>query len=73
MPDSTPISNIKGYAAETHPGQAHIDRWHRVLAAFGVLDHNSPMTALEAQGYGDMGWDRWIPVVAELKALEAAQ
>ena len=71
--DSTLIATIKVYAAETWKSTDHVDRWNRVLAAFGVLDHSSPMTATEAQGYVDMGWDRWIPVVAELKALEAAQ
>ena len=71
--DSTLIATIKVYAAETWKSMDHVDRWNRVLAAFGVLDHNSPMTATEAQGYVDRGWDRWIPVVAELKALEAWQ
>ena len=71
--DPTLIAIIKVYAAETWKSTDHVDRWNRVLAAFGVLDHNSPMTSAEAQKYVDMGWDRWIPVVAELKALEAAQ
>ena len=71
--DPTLIATIKGYAAETWKSTDHVDRWNRVLAAFGVLDHSSPMTATEAQVYVDRGWERWVPVLAELKALEAAQ
>ena len=75
MPDSTPISNIRGYAAETHHGQEHVDRWHRVLKTLGAEEFPglTTMTSGEAQGYADMGWDRWIPVVAELKIFEAWQ
>ena len=75
MPDSTPISNIKGYAAETHHGQDHMDGWHRVLKTLGAEEFPglTTMTSAKAQGYADRGWDRWIPVVAELKVFEAWQ
>ena len=71
--DPALIVQVRGYAAETHHGQAHVDRWQRVLAAFGD-DNNgyTPMTAAEAQTYADRGWQRWVPVVAALAALEAA-
>ena len=75
MPDSTLISNIKGYAAETHHGQEHVDRWHRVLKTLGVEEFPSltTMTSGEAQKYAYNGWPGWIPIVAELKVFEAQQ
>ena len=30
------------------------------------------MTAAEAQGYSDRGWQRWDPVAEELKKKEAS-
>ena len=68
------VTNIHSYTAETHNGQEHVDRWHRVLEAFGVesFDNLEPMTATEAQTYADHSWDRWIPVVTELQRLEAS-
>ena len=73
--DSTLISNIKEYAAETYRGQDHIDRWHRVLKTLGVEEFPSltTMTSGEAYTYVQQGWNRWIPVVAELKVFEAWQ
>ena len=53
----------------------HTGRWDRVLLAFGetVADTSlTPMTADEAQTYADRGWQRWTPVVAALRAVEAA-
>ena len=73
--DQTLISNIKGYAAETWKSTDHVDRWNRVLKTLGAEEFPSltTMTSAEAQIYADRGWDRWIPVVAELKAFEAWQ
>ena len=73
--DSTLISNIKEYAAETYRGQEHVDRWHRVLKTLGVEEFPSltTMTSGEAYTYVQQGWNRWIPVVAELKVFEAWQ
>ena len=71
--DPALVAQVRGYAAETHHGQAHVDRWRRVLAAFGDDNGYTPMTAAAAQTYADKGWQRWVPVVAALKALEAAQ
>ncbi len=70
--DPALVAQVRGYAAETHQGQAHVDRWKRVLAAFGDDNGYTPMTAAEAQTHADKGWQRWVPVVAALEALEAA-
>ena len=53
----------------------HTDRWDRALLAFGetVADTSlTPMTADEAQGYADRGWERWVEVAAALRDLESA-
>ena len=73
--DQTLISNIKEYAAETYRGQEHVDRWHRVLKTFGVEEFPglTTMTSEEAYTYVQQGWNRWIPVVAELKVFETWQ
>ncbi len=75
--DPQVVANVKVWVAETHNGAEHVNRWQRVLVAFGVLDaagvSGVAMTAAEAQGYADRGWPRWVPVVAELTALEASQ
>ncbi len=70
--DPALVAQVRGYAAETHQGQEHVDRWKRVLAAFGDDNGYTPMTAAEAQIHADKGWQRWVPVVAALEALEAA-
>ena len=69
--DPALVAQVRGYAAETHQGQAHVDRWKRVLAAFGDDNGYTPMTAAEAQTHADKGWQRWVPVAAALAALEA--
>ena len=69
--DPALIAQVRGYAAETHEGQAHVERWRRVLAAFGDDNGYTAMTAAEAQTYADRGWQRWVPVVDALAALEA--
>ena len=71
--DPALVAQVRGYAAETQHGQEHVDRWMRVLAAFGDDNGYTPMTAAEAQAFADKGWQRWVPVVAALAALEAAQ
>ena len=53
--------------------KAHTDRWDRALLAFGetVADTTlSPMTAAEAQGFADRGWERWVEVAAALRELQ---
>ena len=66
------IATVKGYAAETHNGDAHMDRWKRVLAALGEDNGYTPMTAAEAQVNADTYWaSRWDPVVEALTEIEA--
>ena len=63
------MTTFCSYAQETNKGFDHVLRWMRVLTALGVVED---MTAAEAQGYADSGWERWDPVVEELDALEAS-
>ena len=54
----------------TSPG--HVERWSRVLAAFGESNawSNNPMTIAEAQAQADRGLKRWAPVAPALECLE---
>ena len=54
----------------TSPG--HVERWSRVLAAFGESNSYSsnPMTVAEAQAQADRGLQRWKPVAPALECLE---
>ena len=70
--DPALVALVRGYAAETHHGQEHVDRWKRVLAAFGDDNGHTAMTAAEARVFAGKGWQRWVPVAAALEALEAA-
>ncbi len=70
------IADVRGYAAETGNGEAHVHRWKRVMLAFGESVPGftgSPMTAAEAQSYADKGWTRWNPIVTVLTALQTPQ
>ncbi len=67
------IAEVRGYAIETQEGLAHVERWMRVLAAFGDNNGQNPMTAVEAQTYANRGWSRWEPIAAALTEIEAAQ
>ena len=67
-PDEQVIADVRGYAAETQNGHAHVLRWMRVLHTFDAL---SDVTSAEAQGFADTYWAlRWDPIVAELEKLE---
>ena len=46
-PDHTPLEKAQNWAAETHHGVAHQDRWNRVAAALGADNGYSPMTMTE--------------------------
>ena len=61
-----------GETWRTSPG--HVERWSRVLAAFGVSNtySSNPMTVAEAKAQTDRGLQRWVPVVAALECLEKA-
>ncbi len=68
------LADVKAYAAEAFHGSEHVNRWRRVLVAFGETVSGFTgiaMTAVEAQSYADKGWSRWDPVVVALTALEA--
>ncbi len=74
--DPTVIANVKSYAAESQHGADHVNRWRRVLVAFGELDPSGvtggAMTTAEAQQMAGLyDPNRWNPVVAELTALDA--
>ena len=53
----------------TSPG--HVERWSRVLAAFGESNawSSNPMTVAEAQAQADRGLQRWKPVAPALECL----
>jgi len=72
-PDPLLVAAVRGYAQEAENGQAHMDRWLRVLAAFGDDNGHSPMTAAEARFNADTYWfERWGPVADALAELESA-
>ena len=68
----TVIDTVKQYAAETHHGAEHVDRWNRVLAGFGdASKHTDPMTAQEAQvNTYRFNPDRWQPVADALASVQ---
>ena len=68
-PDPQVVAAVRGYAQETKNGYDHVRRWVRVLISFGVIEE---MSAVEAQGYADRGWQRWVSVAAELAAMEGS-
>ncbi len=71
------IADVWGYAAETTNGDAHVNRWKRVLVAFGETVPGflgAAMTAAEATQYAQTFWSvRWDPVAAALTTLETAK
>ena len=58
-------------ATETWRSPDHVERWSRVLAAFGEESaySNHPMTIAEAQAQADRGLKRWAPVAPVLECL----
>ena len=71
------IARVRELASQTQHGAAHVNRWNRVLLAFGEHDGTGvtggPMTAAEAQDMADNHSSPvWDLVVVELTALEAA-
>ena len=66
-------ADVQDYAGETwRTSPGHVERWSRVLAAFGDSNgySNNPMTVAEAQAQADRGLQRWVPVAAALECLE---
>ena len=72
--DPALVAQVRDYLAKADPvARPHVvERWQRVLAAFGDDNGYTPMTAAEAQAFADQGYDKWVPVAAALAALEAA-
>ena len=75
--DPDVIAKVRELASQTQHGTAHVNRWNRVLVAFGEHDGagvtGGPMTASEAQEMADKHSSPvWDEVVTELTALEAA-
>ncbi len=75
--DPDVVARVRELASQTQHGAAHVNRWNRVLVAFGEHDGTGvtggPMTAAQAQDMADRHSSPvWDEVVAELTALEAA-
>ncbi len=75
--DPDVVARVRELASQTQHGTAHVNRWNRVLLAFGEHDGTGvtggPMTASEAQDMADKHSSPvWDEVVTELTALEAA-
>ena len=75
--DPDVVARVRELASQTQHGAAHVNRWNRVLLAFGEHDGagvtGGPMTAAQAQDMADRHSSPvWDEVVAELTALEAA-
>ncbi|MDE0499310.1 MAG: hypothetical protein OXH86_18385 [Acidimicrobiaceae bacterium] len=76
--DAELVAKVQVLAGQTQHGTAHVNRWNRVLVAFGAHDgtgvSGGAMTAAQAQVMADRHSSPvWDEVVAELTALEAAQ
>ena len=71
--DPTLIEDVKYLASMTHHGEQHVDRWNRVLAGFGLLEHSNPMTAAEAEAnskkYSSPLWPKIAEVLTILEAI----
>ena len=75
------VNKVRYYVTQHDRPPIYYERWRRVLAGFGVAQPKSvrgvqveplapAMTAREAQGYADRGWERWVPVAAALRRVE---
>ncbi len=66
------LADAQAAASETwRTSPGHVERWSRVLAAFGVSNaySNNPMTVAEARAQADRGLKRWAPVPPALECL----
>ncbi|MYB13378.1 MAG: hypothetical protein F4X42_09010 [Rhodospirillaceae bacterium] len=70
------VAAIRGFIAEPGRSAEHVERWKRVLKAFGETDADlaglEPMTSAEARDYAERKWPRWDEVAFVLAQLEAA-
>ena len=67
------LADAREYAGETwRTSPDHVERWSRVLAAYGVDNaySSNPMTVAEAKAQADRGLQRWVPVVPALECLD---
>ncbi len=66
------LAEVRTAAGETWRSPGHVERWSRVLAAFGESNawSSNPMTVAEAQAQADRGLQRWAPVAPALECLE---
>ena len=66
------LAEVRKAAGETWRSPGHVERWSRVLAAFGESNawSSNPMTVAEAQAQADRGLQRWAPVAPALECLE---
>ena len=77
--DPALVAEVRARAAETGHGQAHVDRWRRVLVAFGVETYPglTPTTAAEAganaQKYSSPLWPQIATALAALEAMPEPQ
>ena len=68
-------ADVRTYAGETwRTSPGHVERWSRVLAAFGESNaySSNPMTVSEAQAQANRGLQRWVPIPAALTCLAQA-
>ena len=66
------LAEVRTAAGETWRSPGHVERWSRVLAAFGESNawSSNPMTVAEARAQADRGLQRWAPVAPALECLE---
>ena len=68
-------ADVRTYAGETwRTSPGHVERWTRVLAAFGENNaySSNPMTVSEAQAQANRGLQRWVPIPQALTCLAQA-
>ena len=72
--DPALVAQIRTLAGQTHHGTAHVNRWRRVLVAFGVEEYPglTPTTAAEAEAnakkYSSPLWPQIATVLTKLEA-----
>ena len=73
--DPALVTQVRALAGQTQHGQTHVNRWRRVLVAFGVEAYPglTPTTAAEAeanaQKYSSPLWPQIAEVLAKLEAV----
>ena len=72
VPDASLVADIRRWRGETRHGQAHVDRWTRVLIALGAETGSlEPMPSSEAQGYADRYRGHSVHLIAVACGREA--